>query len=204
MTNTSATGGVLTPATSPAPLEGAALLAFIQGWIVGLTGMDGKLVRPRWQPEAPVIPDEGTAWAAIGLGTRSSDTYPFVGNKTPDGSPGYSLARQEEIPVLCSFYDLGSGGQADALAALLRDQTAIAQNRELLRANNFAFVSCGELTPVPSLLKTRWLYRVDVPITLRRQINRSYPVLLVETADIDLKANNAGDGIYEQTITVQP
>lgn len=64
----STTGGFLPPAPAPAPLEGAALMDAIQAWVVGVTGMDGKLVRPAWQPEPPVVPEAGASWAAFRLG----------------------------------------------------------------------------------------------------------------------------------------
>ena len=47
---------------------------------------------------------------------------------------------------------------------------------EPLYLQRFAFVVSGDLLPVPSLLKQRWLYRVDLPLTIRRQIIRTYAV----------------------------
>jgi hypothetical protein len=192
------------PAASPAPLEGQALLVFLQGWVVGVTGMDGTLVRPRWQAEPANIPDAGNAWAAIGVGIRPADTYPFVGNVAGADpvNPNYKLVRHEELELLCSFYDTGSTGLADQYAALLRDGSAIPNNRIPLRAAGFAFVSADPIGPVPTLLKERWLYRVDFKITLRRQIDRVYPVPTVQTVDIGLKANDLGDGIYQKNITI--
>lgn len=175
--NTSATGGPLQPAP-PGPLEGQDLLRFVQQWIVGITGMDGKLVRPRWQPQPPNIPQAGEAWAAIGITSRPSDTYPYVN--------GDYLQRHEVLNLLSSFYDLGYSGQADDLAARLRDGTAVPQNREVLTNAGFALISVGELVAVPSLLKQRWLYRVDLPIVLRREIERIYPVLTLESGDVRL------------------
>lgn len=200
MPNNSSTGGPLAPAVAPAPLEGLALLQFLQGWVVGITGLDPTLVRPRWQPEPPNIPDASEAWLALGIGTREADTFPFVGivdNALPN--PTYQLQRHEELNLLGSFYDIGSTGQADMYAALLRDGTAIPQNLELLRANGFAFVSCGGLVPVPSLLKSRWLYRVDLPFVLRRQIDRDYPVLTVVEGDGTLYGS---DGVSTLTRTI--
>lgn len=181
MTNTSATGGYLQP-TGTAPLEGQALLDFLQAWVVGITTLDGKMVRPRWQPEPPNIPSAGMAWAAIGVGgERKSDTYPAIlHDSAGDGSD--TLQRNEELSLKCSFYDLGSGGLADSYAARLRDGAAIAQNRESLFTAGFALVSAGEPLAVPSLLRERWLYRVDLDVMLRRQINRTYPVLNILTA----------------------
>jgi hypothetical protein len=56
-----------------------------------------------------------------------------------------------------------------------------------------AFVSCGDLTAVPVILKQRWLYRVDLPFTIRREIVRVYPVLnlLTATATVTTDGGNS-------------
>src|SRR3979409_241705 len=130
----SSTGGYLIPSGAP-PLEGQALLDFLQGVIVGITGLDGTMVRPVWQSEPPNIPDAGEAWCAFRITTRPSDKFPYVKHNA-DGQGADALQRHEELHVLCSFYDLGSGGLADGLCAQLRDGLSIAQNREILTLNN--------------------------------------------------------------------
>jgi hypothetical protein len=178
--NDSSTGGVLSPLPNPAPtpLAGLALNDFIQAWVVGITGLAGNLVRPRWQPEPPIIPDAAVAWCAIGIASRRGDTFPFVGHDG-DGNGLDQIIRNEELDLLCSFYDLGTNGMADQFAELMRDGAVIAQNRAVLQAQNFDLGFVGDLTIVPSLLKSRWLYRVDLPIQVRRQVVRQYPVLNV-------------------------
>ena len=173
--NTSASGGVLLPSTAPSPLEGEALLVFLQNWIAPLSGLAGEMVRPRWQPEPANIPAAGDAWMAFGLvPDRTADTFPYLS----ESSDGLStrLQRQEEMPVLCSFYDLGSTGLADSLASLLRDNLAIPQNWEPLLDGGFALAYVGEMRPAPTLRATRWLYRMDFSFVLRRQIDRVYSV----------------------------
>lgn len=200
MSNTSATGGYLLPSSTPAPLEGQSLLRFLQQVIAAITGLDGTLVRPRWQPEPPNIPTAGTAWAAVGITSRSSDTYPYVGMNA-DGLSS-TLQRHEQLDLLCSFYDLGSGGEADNYAALLRDGMAIAQNREALAAGSFKLIEVGDLLAVPSLLKDRWLYRVDLPLSLRRVVQRTYAVESILSGDITLDAE--GSALLIDHITVSP
>jgi hypothetical protein len=181
--NDSSTGGYLIPSGS-APLEGQALLDFLQGVIVGITGLAGNMVRPYFQSEPPNVPDAGTAWCAFRIGERPSDRFPYV-RHNPDDADGQgsdTLQRQEALHVHCSFYDLGSGGLADGLASLLRDGFSIAQNREVLTLNNMGLAYTGELTPVPVPVKDRWLYRVDIEVVIRRQINRTYSVLSVLSA----------------------
>ena len=80
--NTSATGGPIGPGSpaAPGPLEGAALLDFIQDWIVQLTGLDGTLVRPDWQAEPANLPAAGTAWCGFRIADRDADDFPWIGH----------------------------------------------------------------------------------------------------------------------------
>ncbi|MGY0790958.1 phage neck terminator protein [Azospirillum argentinense] len=176
MSNTSATGGPILPTGGVVPLEGQALSRFLQQWIAPLLGLEGPMVRPRWQAEPPNIPAAGEAWASIGITERSADAFPSV-THDPSGDGLDILIRHERLELLVSVYDLGVNGQADNHAALLRDNLLIPQNSEPLSLAGFALVQTGTLTTVPSLLKSRWLYRVDLPITIRRAVARSYPVL---------------------------
>lgn len=207
MTNTSATGGYLqpNPPPAPAPLEGQNLLDFLQEVLVGVTGLNGTMVRPRWQSDPPNIPNAGDAWCAFGITSRPSDTFAYVGHITNQANPqgADAMQRQETLHLLASFYDQGSSGLADEYAALLRDGFQIAQNREVLQRNGFAFVSSGELETVPSLLKERWLYRVDIALTIRRQIDRTYPVLNLDSAQIEVVAQSGDQTPLTADIVVE-
>lgn len=199
MTNTSATGGYLAPAAAPTPAEGPALNDVLQAWIVGITGLAGDMVRPVWQAEPPNIPDAGTAWCAFWTRIDEADTYPFVGF---DGQAA-NLQRHERIRLLCSFYDLGESGRAWELASLMRDGTAIAQNREPMLAAGIGLVGCSPLVALPSLFKERWLMRVDLPIDLRRQVDRSYPVLSVLSAKAEIDTD-VGYGPISLDVSQKP
>lgn len=170
----SATGGYLLPATTPAPDQGQSLNRVIQPWIVGVSGLPGDMVRPAFQSEPPDIPDAGEVWASFRYTTRPSDTFPYVRH---DPSGYDELQRHEYLETLISFYDLGTNGLADQYAAIFRDGIAIEQNLELLGLQGIKLSHSGEETAVPVLFKNRWMYRVDIPVTLRRQINRVYNVL---------------------------
>lgn len=177
--HTSATGGYLTPdSDGPQPLEGDKLVDFLQSVVVGCTGLDGQWVRPRWQPEPPNLPAADQNWCAVGTIDRVSDTYAVV-THDGDGEGADNLQRQQDITMLCSFY----GPDADSYAELLRDGLQIAQNREALQLANMAVKSTGDAVPAPSLVKERWLYRIDVRVTFTRQINRRYPVLNLLSAE---------------------
>ena len=178
--NTSATGGPLQPTASSPPLSGQDLLIALQNWLAPLTGLDPTLVRPRWQDEPSNIPDAGTAWMAFGfVGDEDADTFPYL-EQSADGL-SFTLQRNEQMTLLCSFYDTGVTGQADALSRLLRDNLAIAQNREPLIAQGFDLAYVGARNPAPRTLSNRWLYRVDLPIVVRAQFERTYQILTVQS-----------------------
>lgn len=178
MPNDSSSGGYLAPSPATPPLEGQALLDFIQGTIAGITGLDGTLVRPYAQSEPPNLPSEGNAWCAFKIASRKTDTFAFVQHNA-DGNGSDALQRNEELTILASFYDLGSGGAADGLASLLRDGLQIPQNREALTLQSFDLVRTTDLVAVPVMVKSRWLYRVDMEVIMRRRISRLYPILNV-------------------------
>lgn len=201
MVNTSASGGDLQPDTAPAPLDGEALQVFLQNWLAPLCGLPGNMVRPRWQPEPANIPVAGDAWMAFGLADRISDAFPYF-EESSDGLVT-RLQEQEELPLLCSFYDLGSTGLADRYASLLRSNLRIPQNWEPLRAGGFALAHVGTMRQAPAIKATRWLFRMDLDVTLRRQIDRTYRVRSLVSAHGEIHTDE-GDPPLEFPINVQP
>lgn len=196
MANNSTTPGYLAP-TDLTP-QGQELNRLLQQWVVGITGLDGKMVRPRWQPEPPDIPDAFVAWAAIGIENTISDAAPFVSHD-PLGDGSSRLQQNETFVLMSSFYDTGANGLADALCSRLRDGCAIQNNRDMLLPIKLVSVPTDTQT-VPVLLKERWLYRVDMPITMRRQIDRSYAIFNIRSVGGNLRTD---DGL-SRTITVEP
>jgi hypothetical protein len=184
MPNNSATGGYLLPAVSPAPLEGQALFRFLQQIFVNITGLPGTVFFPRWQLEPENLPAVGTDWAAFGVTSRRNNKFQFEQHQPAVVStPGYNeFQTHEELEILVSFYSSESGN-ADMYAALLRDGIYLSQNREQLLLNNMGLIDTGDLTAVPSLVKAQWLYRIDLPVRIRRQIVRRYTILDVDSFD---------------------
>jgi hypothetical protein len=182
MPNTSATGGYLLPDPTTNPIDDGALDAFLQAIVVGVTGLAGSLVRPRWQPEPPNLPDYGTDWAAIGVTDYEPDDF-AVEIWNPN-TLSTDLQRQEKLSILVRFY----GPNARSYSGLFRDGLQLDQNREQLYINGFALVNTGRPLRVPELIKDRWLDRVDIPWTCRRAIDRNYQVLSLVSAGITLEA----------------
>ncbi len=195
MPNSSTTGGFLTPNPTPTVLEGDALVNFFQEWAVGVTGLVGANVRPRWQAEPPNIPPDGTDWAAIGIVRRSPDT--FAAESHVATGNGYDVLNKHEIlHLICSFY----GPNADNYASIFRDGIQIAQNREILTLNSMGLVESGEPIAVPELVKEKWLYKIDLPFSIKRQIIRNYAVQNILTSQSSLIAQNAIANVITETI----
>ncbi len=147
------------------------LFDFFHDYIAGLTGLDGSLVLPRWQSEAPVIPPSGTPnWCGFGMTAYKADTFVAEVQK---GTGGMEMHRHEELTLMVSFY----GKNPVYYARVLRDGMQLSQNLEVLSQNSMGLVESGEVTLIPSLLKELWLKRADLPITIRRQVVRGFPVL---------------------------
>lgn len=161
--------------TGAGPLQDQALYEALQEAVVGITGFDKTLVRPRWQPEPSVIPPAATCWIALGVTDRDADVFPYLDFFPPSSpSSSFQMQRNEEFTMLASIYDLGYSGQADEVAAVLRDGLMIPQNGAGLAAAGIYVVSDADLAVAPELFKQRWMYRVDLQVRFRRQITRSY------------------------------
>lgn len=190
MTNDSSSGGYLAPGASPAPLEDAALVAFLQGIFVGITALSGDLVRPRWQQTPPNQHAIGTNWMAFGIMNRKADTFAYEMHAPAlnGGNGNDYLTRNEELEILCSFY----GTSADTSAALVRDGLQVGQNREAMLLAGMGLIECGDIISVPDIVNSQWVYRVDMPVRLRRAIVRTYPILHLLSAPGSV-TDSAGD-----------
>lgn len=181
---TSATGGYLRP-VGPGPAQDRALFEVLQPAFAGISGLPGNLVRPRWQPEPQLIPPAATCWMALGITDREADTFPWLG-LFPNDAGIYQMQRHETFYVLTSIYDLGYSGEADQVAAELRDGLMIPQNGEQLAASGIYVVSDADITVAPTLFKQRWMYRTDLRVKFRRQITRDYSVLPLDSVTVEL------------------
>lgn len=176
MANDSSTGGYLAP-SSTFPVEGDSFQDFIGDAVAGITGLTRSLVRPRWQLKPPPHPSIEVDWCALGITVITAD-YGVVKLHRPDGAGHDEFQRHETGDLLASFY----GPMAYSLASRLRDGLMVDQNREALRAGSVNILGCTRMRTTSDLVNERWVRRVDLEISLRRAVLRSYPILNVLSA----------------------
>ncbi|SAL25758.1 phage neck terminator protein [Caballeronia telluris] len=191
MANDSSTGGYLQPVVASPPIEDAALDAIFQQMIVGLTGIPGAMVRPRWQPVTPKMPEPNQNWCAIGVTEIEQDARPaFVHVPDTDGTD--KLYRHEILTLLASFY----GPSAMQYAAQARDGIYVEQNHGMLTLNSMGLVDVGKMTAAPELINQQWLRRFDLSFRVRRQVVRTYSVLNVLSSDSTLNTDTVTTEIH--------
>lgn len=194
----SSTGGLLVPETifadAPVPLYDAALDAFFQPLLAGLSGISGTLVIPRWQVVPLNKPAQTVNWCAFGITVHDAPANAYTTHqsllydqndqpKYDDGLHNYDetpvqsqrdvLVTTEDIEMDCAFY----GPAARGNAAQVRDGWQIAQNRESLQLANMGFVGAGVIRSAPELINNLWHSRADMILYFRRAVVRTYPVL---------------------------
>lgn len=188
--NTSATGGFLSPLT-PAPDDDLVLDQFLQSLIVGITGLPGTLVRARYvtlddgETATARNPNQRDNWAAVGVMSVEPEGQPAL---THDGAgEGTSTQVQHmRLDVLASFY----GSRSSALAELLRAGLYVPQNRDTLFRANMGLIDVGTGRRVPDIVNTSPRRRTDIGFRLRRRVERTYAIRNV----LELSGTLTGQG----------
>lgn len=196
--NDTSTGGILKPNPQPPTLDttpgGLTFVQFIQQVLTGLSGFDGKLVRPEWQQKPPKEPDIDVNWLAFGLGEATPDNNAYTGFDE-NGNP--LLQRNELIPVIVSVY----GPNAYDNIGLIRDGFQLTQNIASLRQAQVGFAYDTTAQHVPDFFNERWYERWRTEFYLRRQINRTYPILTFLSASGTIYAEKGTDQTFQVPFT---
>jgi hypothetical protein len=171
MPNDSSTGGPLVPSNSidyDATLEDV-----IQAVVSDLTGIARTLVRPRFQPEAPNMPDFSTDWIALGVSVQDHDQFSYQHHDpNADVNGANWVERDELLELFLSFYGPNSSGTMSQW----RDGLSVASNLWPLLDAGIKLVDIGKPIYLPALLKEKWTKRVDIKTLLNRRVKRIYPV----------------------------
>jgi len=164
-----------------------ALDDFFQTVFVGLTGLAGQFVRPRFQLKPPKQPASSVDWCAVGCIRIDPDANPSI-EHDPAAESGLghdNFTRHEDLHVLASFY----GPNASGFAAMVRDGANILQNNEVLQTQLMMFVNTDTIRQVPELVNEQWIRRYDLPMKFRRQVKRAYAVQNIVSADSTIVSN---------------
>jgi len=179
MATSSTAAGYLSPESSP--VYGDGLDDILQAAIVGITGLAGSLVRPRWQPEPATPPPFTTDWVAFGVVRASVDAFAYEDHDSA-GLGTTNVDRDEVLQVLHSFYGPNSHGFCERF----RDGLNLEQNRAVLQAAGVLLTEVEEATILPALLKEKWVRRVDVNVVYRRRTSRPYTIRNIVTGQFGL------------------
>lgn len=196
MANSSATGGILTPALLPVVTVQDRLL---QSLIAGLTGLAGANVRPLWQQNPPKQPEVNVDWCGFGIAKQEGDKggayvrhgERTVGNVTTEFE---TLQRYEALDIQVIFY----GPNALEYAGRIRDGLEIAQNRDTLRAAGLGVSDFGPVVRMPELVNEQYYNRADVTFKLSHEINREYSILSFVSSAGVISSENI-ENIFEVT-----
>jgi hypothetical protein len=176
----------LTPLTSP--IDDKELDRIFHTLLVGLTSLDVKLVRPRWEIDLTNIPPLGTNWLAHGIYKRKDDV---LYDKDLTGSV-YSVSRNQELTILLSFYGLN----AYSNHSKVRDGLAIDLNRQYLVTNGMNLVKVGEPMNRNEKINTNWVKRVDCELLLTRRLVSTYQINSILTAEVIQHVENITNTLH--------
>jgi len=140
--------------------------------VVGVSGLPDDMVRPRWQPEAPLVPKASENWAAIGVvrfnGERGG---PELRHYSDD--PGYSVLTQFDYPVVATtFY----GPDCEGYARQFKDGLSIAQNWEQAYARGLNLYEMADILLFGELINNVWYRRAELELTFRQTVARRYEI----------------------------
>ena len=173
--NTSATGGYLKPASTVTLPQNLSVVQFIQSVLVGVSQIDGELVRPQWQGNPPGQPDAKRDWLSFAIKNPKSNTMAVI---TEDAEGNNNFLNYQDFEVSCILYGPNAFDNMD----LIIDSLEIPQNREALSSVNMKYVEASSAIHAPELINETWFERYDFTLYMRRAKQRVYPVLTILSA----------------------
>lgn len=178
MATDSTQAGYLLPTDSP--IHDDTLEDYFQTFIVGLTGLPGNMVRPRWPTDTANRPSAETNWIAFGLNVLEPQWNSYQKFHPEIGPAGaYLVEGNEVIEVNTSFY----GPDHTLNRRNYQEGLQIEQNLwDLQQQQKMRFIHCLPPVNVPALLKSQWAMRSDVKVVFHRWVTRTYPIKTYNSA----------------------
>lgn len=157
--------------TSAPPADDLDLDILLQQVVKNILNVDGRLVRPRWQAEAPPQPSPSSDWFSIGVMREFPDAnVAWMPHPTDDTKR--VQRRQWELEVVFSAY----GPNASRNCTTLQNGLLVQQNISHLRPYKLNYVGCNDSVLVPELINGKWVRRVDLALVFRRQLDTTYAI----------------------------
>jgi hypothetical protein len=160
---------VLPTQTTPPP-NGLTLEQFLQTVVVGISGLPGNMVRPKWQVAPPKQPDLDVNWIGMGVDASTPNANAYL---TEDNSGlSFTSQRIERLDIGLSIY----GPSALSIYGLIRDGFQIPNNLFQLYNAAMGFIEVTVGQHVPDLVNERFINRVVTTVSLVRLVQRFYGV----------------------------
>jgi len=177
--NSSKTGGYLLP--EDATLTGQAYTRLIQQFLVGVTGLDGTLVRPADQKDPPPVPESSIDWLAFRLTsiTPGDNAYQKPGEETLE------TQRHNTQTLQLMFY--GPACSDNAMRFL--DAIQISQNRDVIRREGVTIADWGEPLNMSEIVNGQTYWRCDVQMQIAREEKRIFQIMPFEDIQTPIKTN---------------
>lgn len=157
---------------------------------VGITGLPEDMVRIRFQPDPPDMPENDQDWCAIGVtdvDPPASRPELIHDDKAADGKGETLMRGYETMSVMASFY----GPNAMGYATRLRDGLQMEQNRDEMQADgSLNLLWVGTLRNVSGVQNTTFRNRFDLTIRLRHRFERTYNVRNI----VEIQGTISADG----------
>ena len=209
--NNSDTGGYIVPTASFNDTADAAFDEILAGLAAGVTGLPANLVRPRWQPTAPPMPEASIDWCAIGVTDEAGDAtiasvhrsiVPSVVDPIDPTGDGYTTTYEVvEQTVMATFYGPTAWGNAN----LFRVGLSMPQNREQLILVDVTLCAVPKrITPLFETINSITYRRCDVEFKLRRTITRTWPIENIQKVQGTIVTERPSPEPFETPASVYP
>ena len=177
MSNDSTAPGYLTP-VGDNPAYDQELERQVSRWLRGITGLDAKVVYPRWTDPQTQIPRNGITWCEFGITVADQDDFQADIQISDEQSEQWTW---EKISIIFCFY----GPQGNAMASIFRAGMFVEQNSNTLKANTgLSLTDVTKILNLPVLINNQWVRRYDLTVTLSRKNTRTFNVRTVTTPNV--------------------